>query len=302
MSPARYPDSGSLGRSNSVIRNVMIVCGAAVVGTIVGGASVLAVVLAVAPPSDNHQLRYESQTAGGKTDAAATPHPIVKAPEATAPASAAAPDPGSNPAPSAPPTPAATAPAERQAQPVAPVETQTLPPAAPQPAPSTEAQSLPPAKVLRHAWPDQNDALAKYARHGWEAKITKPAQAPAAASAPAEQTSTPPADDNRNAATEPGRPVRRAVSSRAMPPAQLPDGPAAPTVVYPRRRAVVIQPNVPPPPVQAEAADGGPPAAGPRPLFDFFGLFDHRRYDDNRYGDGDYNSGYRDNWNGDRRW
>jgi hypothetical protein len=264
MSPVRYPDSGWLSRADPAVRSVVIVATAAVIGTIVGGLSVLGVVVAVIQPPNYDSSAVARNDSGGVT-APAAPRQIQPAPQ-TAPAANS-------------PAAAATAPAQGPAvalvmapvaaQPVTPVQAQTMPPA--------QAQVTPPAQVLQNTWPD---GLTERTRRARETKSEQPNQTPA--SAPVVQSSVAPNDDAKGASRSPPRPVHRTVTSRnAAAPMQL-----APDNGAPRQRTVIIQHA---PPQQTQTVEDAPASDEQRPLFDFFGQ---------RHYNSDYS--YHDNWNNDR--
>jgi hypothetical protein len=123
-------------------RNLLIICGAAVSGIIIGGVSVLGVAIAVIEPP-SHDAPAGSAVFDGQ------PHLVRQTPTSTTPPTAAA-----SPAPmtSTGASPSAASPAGSQAQSEAPVEARAMPPA-----------QQTPAQVLDKTWPDASPARPPHA-------------------------------------------------------------------------------------------------------------------------------------------
>jgi type IV secretory pathway VirB10-like protein len=145
MLPARYFGSGRSGR-HPAIRNILTATVAALVGTIIGGLSVLGVVLAVVEPP-NHDIRADARDDSTTTGSS---QPVVAAAPRPAPADPSANAPALPPAAASSPPPAATTPPAIQAQADSPA-----PPPQPQTAAPQEQAAAPgPAPTPQTAWPD----------------------------------------------------------------------------------------------------------------------------------------------------
>ena len=233
-------------------RNLFVICAAVIVGILVGGASVLAVALAlVQPPSRDAPV--------GSAVFDGRPHVVQQAPT-TAPGEpqTAAADPARNDtAPTGKPTPAAVPPAELPADPVAPVDAQA----------ASAAQQRTPTQVLNKTWPDVPSAR--------QPLKPEPATAAPATNAPksnatAQTASVQGNGDNSSAVTDKSHSqtnAARPVTSRDYAPRSYPQ-----TVIAPnggaQQRVVVIPNNTP----QPREDDSDVASTGsPRPVFDFFG-------------------------------
>jgi len=129
--PGFSPRHGSLsafyGQSGRITRGVVVVAGAALVGLVIGGLSVLSIVAAISPPP-RHDAPAAPMVVGDPRIVRTLPPAPAKSPAASVPAGASTP--------AAAIAPAASQPAPtRPVQSPAPVEVQTMPPA--------QAQSVP---------------------------------------------------------------------------------------------------------------------------------------------------------------
>ncbi|HUD86436.1 MAG TPA: hypothetical protein VMR17_08275 [Xanthobacteraceae bacterium] len=283
MLPARYFGSGRSGR-HPAIRNILTATVAALVGTIIGGLSVLGVVLAVVEPP-NHDIRADARDASTTTGSS---QPMVAAAPRPAPAAASS------------PPPAATTPPAIQVQADSPA-----PPPQPQTAPPQEQAAAPgPAPTPQTAWPDAltRRTLQDHAQDHANGSDTPQQSSTAQNSSPAatgndqesfdkkdirDDAQKPPAPANRSVASRDGITTRLSNTDQAGQRSVSTPPPAAPPVPA-ARPAIAAQPATPAPPAVSDTADGASPDTA-RPLFDFFGLFgnDHFRdqRDDDRYRD-----------------
>jgi hypothetical protein len=296
MLPARYFGSARTGREPA-IRSILTATVAALVGTIIGGLSVLGVVLAVVEPP-NHDNRADARDASTTTGSS---QPVVAAAPWPAPA-----DPSANaaalpPSAASSPSPAATTPPATQAQASSPAPAPQPPTAAPQ----EQAAAPQPAPESRTAWPD---ALTRRTPQDHANGPDTPNQSSTAQSSSPAATANDQAGvdknndrasfdkkDVRDDAQKPQPPASRSVASRGGVTTRLSNTdqagqrsvstppPAAPLVPA-AHPAIAVQPAMPTPPPVSDTAEGSSPDT-PRPLFDFFGLFGNDHFRDQRDSD-----------------
>ncbi len=296
MLPASNFGSGRFGRGGPATRSILTAVAAALVGTIIGGVSVLGVVLAVVEPP-NHETRTEARDAGVTTGSsqsviATAPRPAPADPSASAPA----------PQPAAAPNPSATVTTPSATQ--APAGS-----SAPTPPPQEQAAASSP----QAAWPDAltRRTLQDHANGSDTPDQSSTTQNGGPAATGTDQVSVDKNNDQasfdkknvRDNVRKPQLPADRSVASRvdattglsnidqagqravSVPPL-APPGPAP-------HPAVAAQPAVPAPPTVSDTAEESSPGTA-RPLFDFFGLFGNDHFRDQR----DYDH-YRDERNSD---
>ncbi len=296
MLPARYPGFSPAMHGGPAIRTIVTVAVAALIGTVVGGLSVLGVVVAVVQPS-NQELRTDAGRNAGA--AAVVPGGAAVPGQLPSPASSQGPSPvpgqvqaqrQANPPAGAP---AAVSPVAAPKPPATPAAMSPMPPqpasAVPlQPAQNTQsAQTQPPQPQATQGpqitWPD---ALTR--RTAQERAPENPAPTPNPQASPGQSAAAP----AKEPASEQGAAVDRTASDRqdahkdadkVQPPAvnhavasRAPttnrvspyDTPAGKTPSS--RRVVTAPPIESPAPPDVGAAAAAPPDA-PRSLFDFFG-------------------------------
>jgi hypothetical protein len=252
MLPVHYSASGLFGRTSPTVRNLIFVAIAAAGGIVIGGLSVLGIVVALIEPP-NHDAPAGSAVFDG-------PHTVQAAPPVSAPA--AAPTTVS----AQPVAPVAPSPAPAPAQPVTPVDAQAMPPAQPQPQPVQPVQAQ-----QQKAWPDALSARSQHAPDTAAAPAApvQTASTPDAAAPAKVQTTSIGTSDSVDVVNSKAhsRPVNRSASTRIPAPQQI-----APNAASTSRRVVIIQQNG-----QQVSSDSDDTSAGNgRPLFDFFGLFNDR--------------------------
>lgn len=302
MLPARYPGFSPAMRGSPAIRTIVTIAVAALIGTVVGGLSVLGVVVAVVQPS-NHELRTDA----GRDDGAAAVAPggAAVAGQLPSPASSQVPSQVPSPAPGQvqaqrqadPPAsaPAAVSPVAAPKPPAAPGAVSPMPPqpaaaVPPQPAQHLQSAQTQPAQPPQPqatqgpqiTWPDaltrrssqervpQNPAQTPNPQASPAQSAAAPAKEPASEQGAVDRATTDRQDAHRDADKVQPPPANHAVASRAPTTIRVSpyDMPAGKT---PSSKRVVTTPQIESPaPPDVSAAAAAPPDA-PRSLFDFFG-------------------------------
>ena len=226
MSLAKSPVS-NFGSGTSRVRTAMLTAAAALIGTVVGGVSVLGIVVAVTQPP-NHEIRSDARAVGG---AATAPPGSASLQQAQAASTVETPSSAGSPS----------------GQNMQTVTSSTSPGQAAAPPPPS--QVVPPVQGPRTVWPDALSARA--ASHDPEPEKAAPQQAANDQQAASNQSASSQSASNQTASNQ------RASNQNSEPSA----GPSAigKSAVLPR---VSLRNQIPPNPAPAKRRVVGPPPSG----------------------------------------
>jgi hypothetical protein len=226
MSLAKSPVS-NFGSGTSRVRTAMLTAAAALIGTVVGGVSVLGIVVAVTQPP-NHEIRSDARAVGGAATASpgsASLQQTQAGPTVVTPSSAGSPS-GQN----------------------MQTATSSTPPgqAAAPPPPTPPSQVVPPVQGPRTVWPDALSA--RTASHDSEPEKAAPQQAANDRQAASNQSASNQTASNQGASNQNNEPGAEREASAV-----------GKSAVLPRES---LRNQIPPNPAPAKRRIVGPPPSG----------------------------------------